>query len=256
MQRFALTAIVVALTVLALGWFTDLRGTLYHSLLGLTVVALLPFLLLATFLVFGIGASVLFALVPDLGIGNLASDALVDGAMESAGVRSFVRRYYRFLERQRHPLFWGTLAGVLLGALLCFAVLALFVLPGDSRTLDALGAASLRIEQAYDRDGAYPRPVDGTLVLDDATVRDGFGRPLVYAVKDRGPLHSWTLRSLGYDGRDDGADDLCMDGGNRLSRVADAVGRTADAFSAPREKSPRQTEHFAALRAARCARPR
>lgn len=248
-RRFLLAVALVALAVVLGGWFTGARQVMHAALLGVAVVAFLPFLV--------IGAGILLALL----VAAVATVAAVfsgdaggglEGAVEGGGAVVggggwLLPRYYRFLGRRRHPAFWGGLCGVLLGGLLLWGLLAILVVPGEARTVTALAAAQARLEQRYAADGGWPRPQQGQLVLEGEPLRDGFGRPLRYEVSGRWKLASWRLRSTGYDGVVSG-DDLCIAGASRLvamieqardlvgllGRVARGEGSTSDRLAGVR----------------------
>src|SRR5439155_4751853 len=89
----------------------------------------------------------------------------------NAGERFLVGPYYRFLARRRHPLFWGLGGGVLLGALLLWALIGAVVLPGEARTGKILIDAKDRIEHSYQEGHKFPT----SLADCGAPTVDGFG---------------------------------------------------------------------------------
>jgi hypothetical protein len=143
-----------------------------------------------------------------------------------------VRRYYRFWARIRHPGFWGVPFGALAGCVILGGLFVTLILPGEARTARVLDEAQRRIEGYYKKHRAYPRP-DRSGFLSNAALRDGqvirggvfqdgFGRPLLYRVSGWGPAASYTVKSLGFDGKL-GRDDLCISGATPLMNATNAV---------------------------------
>lgn len=222
MRRFGFTALAVALLVLVVGWFTGLRVVFHGAMLGVATIAFLPFLFIASLVLLFMAMAVAIALAGADGGDVPGGDAAGEAAF------GFVGPYYRFLGRQRRPEFWGVPVGVLLGGLLCWAALGAIVVPGEARTVEALAAASQTLDSAYETSREFPAPVEGALVVDGKPIEDGFGRSFIYETKSVGPAHSWSLRSRGYNGVDGGSDDLCVDGGNAVARLADAADALAN----------------------------
>ena len=166
-RKFALAAGITTTVVVALGWLTDLRGVLHGALLSFAIAALLPFVIIAA----GVAVILLVALVGAIAAalgdgGGDMSVAVEGGAGLIEGGARIAPKYYAFLARRRHPVFWGTGAGVFLGGLLLWAVLAIFVMPGETRTTDTLYEARARIELYYAEHGGLPKPdADHRLVL-------------------------------------------------------------------------------------------
>jgi hypothetical protein len=233
-RQFVITAVVVATTVLAIGWATGLRVVMHGALLSVAVAAFLPFVIIAVvlfvILVLGLVAAASGEAPVDLG-------GVDGGASFIEGGFHFIPIYYRFLARQRHPLFWGTPVGTLLGGLLLWGLLGALVIPGEMRTVQILGEAKTQIDQAYAKNGRFPAAEDGKLIEGGQTVVDGFGRPLHYAVSGKWKLASYRLASAGYDGEESG-DDLCVAGASGLMKLVSV----AAAFS----------DRLAGIRALRC----
>jgi hypothetical protein len=217
---FVGTSAIVAATVLMLALTTDLRAVMHGSLLVVSVAAFLPFILLGALLLLlllGLLLMGVFALLGDadlpvdldLEVAQDGTSEPADGAMPVIGVRA----YYRFLGRRRHPVFWGIPTGLLLGALSCWAVLGITVLPREVATAQRLTEVFETLE-AHD---AIPKPTeDDQLVLDGQVVLDGFDRPLRYQTRGAWKLRVWRARSAGADGRFETADDLCISGRTAL----------------------------------------
>jgi hypothetical protein len=108
-----------------------------------------------------------------------------------------------------------------------WGALALMRLPRESDTAETLQRAKLEIERIYQKDGSFPKPERGHLVIDGVTYEDGFGQPLVYDVTGAWKLATWTLRSHGFDERP-GNDDLCIGGETKLIALAE---RTVDKYT-------------------------
>jgi hypothetical protein len=238
-----LAAAVTALALVVAGWTSGLRQVMHGALLALATAALLPFALIAGALLVIAAAGLVVASAGALGgAHDLSPDHVGWGLGEAVveGGKRLIPRYYRFLARRRHPLFWGVAGGLLVGALLLWALIAVVVVPGEARTARALAAARADVEQSYATSGALPRPDDqGHLSIASGGARaDGFGRPLQYQVSGRWKLASWKLTSLGFDGRPS-SDDLCVSGSTKLFALADEAGIT---------------EHLAGVRALSCPR--
>jgi hypothetical protein len=231
---FAGSALVSAAAMIAVGWGTGLRETLHGSLIFLAVSALLPLLIAASVAALVLAVGVLLAITSAVS-GDTADVAGVErDLVASAGeglvawFRRGVRGYYGFLHRHRHAPLWGVPAGMVLGALAIWALLAWLVIPREAATLAILLHAKAAIEGEYERSGRYPEPAGGRYLASstaspsagDEVVRDAFGRNVLYETRGRWKARSFTLVSLGFDGRESG-DDLCVSGETRLQRWLD-----------------------------------
>jgi hypothetical protein len=222
-------AVLTTLFLVAVGWWTGLRQALHGVLLGVAVLGLLPFAIIFG----GLLAALLFAVLVGLHGGG---DAGPGGLIAEGGMRLLIP-YYRFLARQRHPAVLGVALGLPLSGLVLWALLSLFVLPGEARTVVILADASRRIEQEYRQTRHYPLPIaDGTLAelspggAHAGATLDGFGRPLRYQLSGTGPFAEYRLISLGFDGAP-GRDDLCISGGTRLSNLRKQAVRLIQALA-------------------------
>jgi hypothetical protein len=234
---FGVGAIAGLLGALLLGWLTPLRGVMHALLVSLAAHALVPFLIVLALIAVAAGST-------------LASTLLVgESGFGAASPRSpgghgrFVAAYLEYLRRQhRHPLAWGLSAGLGLGVIGIWLVLAALVVPLETRTLSALLLARVRIDAA--RAGAAPpaapapheplrasawsttasawrpevspwspAPGEGG----DAPVLDAFGHAIRYE-RDEAP-GGYTLHSQGLDGVMS-RDDLCVHGGAALDAPA------------------------------------
>ena len=240
---------LTALVVVAAGWFTDIRHAAHASLLAVAVVALLPLIIVAAFLLLALVGAILGAMGGDGG-----AELIITGGEE------FVVPYYRFLARRRHPVFWGVGLGVLAGGLVLLALIAGVIVPGETKTATALARAQEQLETHYKQKGSFPKPgPQGHLprsTFDAAAqgpLTDGFGRPLQYQLKGAWKLASWTLRSDGFDAAPNTADDLCVSGSTKLARAADLVGGGVNLIRrlATGEKAS-TTDRLEGIRALRC----
>jgi hypothetical protein len=224
--RFFLAAVITALIVLIVGWFTDVRQLLHWVLLTLAITAFLPFVI--------IGGGLAVGLILALAGAVLGADASVGAAIGEGAttVGSLLfHPYYRFLGRRRHPVFWGVPVGMLLGCLLLGGVIALVIVPAETRTVQILAETQQQIERVHKKSGRFPTPdAEGRLTSkalglqapgagNDDFILDGFGRPLHLRVKGKGILASYTLISWGYDGKP-GRDDLCISRSSDVSKFA------------------------------------
>jgi hypothetical protein len=247
---------ITAATLVVIGWMSGLRQVMHGALLALAVAALLPFVLVAGGLLVVMLIGFLLALSAAVaGAGDAFDDGL-PGAGEAVvdGGGWLIPRYYRFLGRQRHPVFWGIPAGGLFGGLLLWALLAVFVVPGETRTVRDLTEAKAGIERLYSESGGFPRPDEhGHLRLEPnrPVLEDGFGRPLNYDVSGRWKLASWTLTSLGFDGKPS-ADDLCVSGSTGLLEWAGKVEHVARLLNNIKSGSAPLADRLGGIRALRC----
>jgi hypothetical protein len=255
----AVTSLSIAAVIAAGGWITGARAAMHGTLLAISTVAFLPFVVLAAglALVFLLGA----LLVPVHGDGHGLEILLV-------GPARLFGPYYRLLFRlRRQPVAVGTLIGASLGALALWVLILVLVVPREVSTAAILVDVRDRID-AYRLDrGRLPPPSDdGTLPRttlglaagpgEDPTgpIADAFGRPIRYRVSGQGLWASYTLASLGYDGKP-GGDDICIEGAPRVARIVDkALDALGRAFG---DRRPRGSigAQIAALRALRCPSP-
>jgi hypothetical protein len=228
--RFIGIALAMALLVCAVGWFTDLRQMGHAALLTCATFAFLPFLIIMA----GIALTGLMFIVLMIAclFGHGGDVSMIDSGADIAQLGGeALPGYYRFLARQRHPFFWGIPAGTLIGGLVLWGFVAVFILPGEARTAQILIDAQIRLEQEYEKRGGFPAATDAGHILlrslgdenaaADAVLLDGFGRPVEYKKWGLWKVATWSLRSAGYDGKA-GRDDLCRHGGTKLGRFAEA----------------------------------
>lgn len=131
---FLLSMLAAAGAVVAIGWFTDVRDAMRGALIAVATFALLPFAIMAlgVFLALMLLAlSLILALLSDGG-GDVGGTEVAEPFV--AGGLRLMGPYYRWLARQRHPTFWGVSAGVVLGALVLWSMIATVVLPAETRT--------------------------------------------------------------------------------------------------------------------------
>jgi hypothetical protein len=228
--RFFLAAVITALIVLIAGWFTDVRQLLHWLLLTLAVTAFLPFVIIGG----GLAAGLILALAAAILGADASAGADIGEGATIVGVH-ILRPYYRFLARRRHPVFWGATAGLLLGCLLLGGVIALVIVPAETRTVQILAETQQQIEKFHKKTGRFPTPdAEGRLTSKaleaaraDDFILDGFGRPLHFRLRGKGILASYTLISWGYDGKP-GTDDLCISRSSDVSKwgalLADKLG--------------------------------
>ncbi|HET7543789.1 MAG TPA: hypothetical protein VFK05_28150 [Polyangiaceae bacterium] len=246
-REIVIVALLVALAVGALGWWTHVRSVMYGALLFFLAGALLPFLVLVVVL----ALLSIAAFVAALSGGDLHVAAPEASGVAEAWTR-FTSGYYRLLAKQRGPWFWGVALGFVIGTLALWAALAVWVVPGETRTMKILASARDDIERAQRESGKYPAPdADGHYVQQGNVVLDGFGQPLHYRVEGRWKLASYVLVSWGFDARPSD-DDLCVQGGGKLlgvSRAAEALARLLEG----NPDSASFSERLSSVRAARCS---
>jgi hypothetical protein len=243
-----------AAVVVGLGFATDLRQVMHGALLALGGVALVPFALIALGVLLYLLAVLLILLIGAAG-GEVSPEGVgLDelGGRLIAGGGLLIGPYYRFLARSRHPLVWGTLAGVLLGGLLLWALIAIVIVPREARTAELLAMAKQRVDRIYQTTGAFPgtEPAE-QLSVEGSPLLDAFGRPLRYRVSGKGHLASYTLGSLGFDGKPSG-DDLCVAGSGKLAVWADRAARLGQLVDTIASGSAPVADRLSGIRSLRC----
>lgn len=246
-RQFVISGFLIALAVLLVGLFTGLRAVMHVALLSVATVAFFPFV------VFAGGLALVIILAFAAALSGEDARAEEGGAESVVAVGSAIPRYYRWLAVQGHPLFWGTLSGMALGALLLWVFISVTVFPREAKTLNILADAREHIENVYAATGNYPEPVNNHLVIDGTEVHDGFGRPLLYERSGKSMVAFFMLSSSGYDG-EKGTDDLCVSGSTRLLEGLTTVVDLAKLISSFKrgEKMPAIPDRLAAIQALRC----
>jgi hypothetical protein len=261
---FLTAAAGTAAALVLAGWVTGMRQVMHAALLTFAVAALFPFVLIAGALLLVLLTAFVLVLA---GLGGGDGIPVGDGA-QAFGEGAFaaggwlIPRYYRFLARRRHPAFWGLAAGVLSGGLLLWVLIALIVIPGETRTVRRLTETKALIEKVYDETGRFPRPdTQGHLLLEERggagtaasgpAITDGFGRPLRYEVLGEWKLASWSLTSSGFDG-DPSADDLCVSGSTKLMEWGDKGAHLVRLLENIRAGSAPLDDHLAGIRILSC----
>lgn len=222
-----------AIAFAALGWYTQVRDWWYWGLLSAGVFLFLPVALILAGIALALFAAAMTALAALSLQGGDAGDGGGSMVVE-LGARSFIP-YYRWLSRQRHPAFWGTIFGIAGGGALLYIPVTLRIANPEARTVETLLWAKDRLEAAYRAAGEYPKPDESGRLPAEAVeekpgefrgagpLTDGFGRPLRYELKGAWKMASYRLVSNGPDGEPGGGDDLCVSGETRLARWAEAA---------------------------------
>jgi hypothetical protein len=246
---FAVTCVGVVAVIVAGGWLTDARLTMHAALLVVGAVAFLPLVVVFVGFVVAVLGLLVTALVAAAAedadvapVGELGAELMGAGAMATLP-------YYRRLFRMRRPAVWGGLAGLLLGAITLWGLLALLVIPQERETARRLAAAKVRIDEAYATDGRFPKPGPGDSLLDEGgeVVRDAFDRPLRYEVSGAWKLARYRVVSSGYDGAPS-SDDLCVSGSTEPLEWATKIREVA----AQLDPDASTGDGFAGIRALRC----
>jgi hypothetical protein len=267
---FGVGAVAGLLGALLLGWLTPLRGVMHALLVAFGAHALVPFLIVLAVIAIAAGSTLASTLlVGESGFGTAASPS-------SPGAHGrLVAAYLGYLRRQhRHPFAWGLSAGVGLGVIGIWLVLAALVVPLETRTLSVLLLARVRIDAA--RGGPTPPPAPAPLEPlrpsawstttsawrpeirpltpapsggGDAPVLDGFGHAIGYE-RSEAP-GGYTLRSAGLDS-ESSRDDLCVRGGAALEARA-PVRDPIQFIEALRENQVGWARQVEAIARARCA---
>ena len=236
---FVLAAVISALIVMIAGWFTDVRQMLHWVLLTLAVTAFLPFVIIGG----GVAAGLILAVVG--AVLGASGGEVVAAPFVFLGGHLFLP-YYRFLGSRRHPVFWGIPVGLLLGCLLLGGLIALVIVPAETRTVRILAETQQEIENLRKKTGRFPTPdAEGRLTLnalgrnaagagDGGFVLDGFGRPLHFRVRGKGIFASYALISWGYDGKP-GSDDLCISGSSQAGKWAEQAVLLAEKIGLDKE---------------------
>jgi hypothetical protein len=260
----ALTAVVVTGALLISAVAGGVRQIAYGALAALVLAGLWPLALLvggfAALMIVAIIAGVVGGeAVGDIGLGDVSEGVVRGGTKVTAW-------YYRLVIRAKHPVVWGVVAGVSIGTGLLWAFLVLSVFPRERQTLETLTRLQAAVELQYQTKGSYPASADGTVPTDlrvgpdaqsGAPVTDAFGHPIRYRVSGAWKVATYTIESLGFDGRQSD-DDLCVSGGTRLGtwaqRASTALRGLSAASAAPSSKLGLRWQ-LAAIQASRCEPP-
>jgi len=244
-----LATMVPAAVVVVIGWFTGAHYFAYRASMSVAAFLFFPFLVVGILLVIGLFAA--FAVPGEVVL------------LPVLGVYLF-KPYYRWLSRRRHPVFWGSWVGVLLGAVVLFGLNYWVILPGDAATAETLLRLETAIENVYDERKRYPEAdenghlrfaelngVDVPVI--DGVVVDGFGRPFEYEMEGRWRAARYRLRSYGYNGKPGGRDDLCLSHATRLARAAEFAAGVRDLLSPEEEgRIDRLTRSWDDIQSLRC----
>ena len=178
----ALCAVVTSVAVVAGGWVTNARQVLHALLYGVGTALFLPFLVIAGAIAFALFLGILVGLTA--GDAGVVEQSLAGDAAEG-GIR-LIRPYYRFLGRQRHPWLLGSIAGLILGCLGLWLLIALLIAPREAETAALMAQIQSDLEASYSPDRGFVADVEGKLLqsaLDPAAARvaieDSFGRSLI-----------------------------------------------------------------------------
>jgi len=181
---FIWTLLLITGVVVSIGWFTDIREAAHQCLLWVFVFAFLPFIIIA----FGL-CILLFSFVLCL-VGE-SSDI---GGLEQVGDGlKILKPYYRFLGKQKHPVFWAIPAGFLTGGLCLLALVYPLIVAKEAKTADLMMELQSALQAYQEEHGTYPRPdEEGRLGLADLGLtgtkpyaEDRFGQSIIYVVGDR-----------------------------------------------------------------------
>lgn len=253
-QLTVITLVVAAAFVVAAAT-TELRGALHGGLLALCVFALFPFVIIAAIVALILGLTLLFGVLNFDGGGAHVSDVAGFAETLQYAPRG-IRAYYGFLARHRRSVWLGVPAGLLLGTLIVWGLLATFVVPLELRTTELLLELQSEIEAHYARAHDYPSPLEGSHIAgpDGAPARDGFGRLLQYEVRGKWPAKSYQLASYGSDGVAS-ADDFCVNGATKLQKMLDTSAALMDLVERVRsfKTGAPLRDRLGAVRAIRCA---
>lgn len=239
-----ITAVLVCVAAVVAG----LDRVLVGGVQALATVVALPFVI-----ALAVAAVLIVPFIPFLIISYLTDDVLdlPDGDFVVEGVgRHIVKPYFRWIGKQRSPIFWGVPSGVVTA--LVFLAIVGYVRAAPERAAAAEAARKLEETRAlleklqgelraeYERTGKFPETFSAT---------DPYGNALSYVVVESRSRSSYTLTSLGPDGKPSD-DDLCVDElfrhdqGGALRRLANR------ALHGP-EPAPARCPAAAAKRAAR-----
>lgn len=246
-RPFAITLGITAVLVCTAAVVVGLDRVLIAGANALTTVVALPFVIAV-----GLILVLIVPFLPFLLISALTDDAfdLPDGESVVEGVgRHVVKPYFRWIGKQRSPIFWGVPCG-LVTALVFLAVVG-YVRAAPERAAAAAAARKLdetrallervqgELRDEYERTGQFPETV--------STV-DPYGHALAYVVVESRSKSSYTLTSLGPDGTPSD-DDLCVD--ELLRRDQGVLRRLARRVLQGPEPAPVRCPAAAAKRAAR-----
>ncbi len=256
--------------VMLIGWMTSVRPMIYGVVLSWFALAFLPFVIIAIGIV--LPFLMLLAFIASIFIG-LLTILMGGGAIVAAEVPLigysfeliplgvvFVKPFYSWLFRIKHPIIWGIVVGALLGAVGLGILLMTVILPGERRTTEILMVAQNAVHDFHKKHGKLPDGKDGFLRLDEGgkseAVVDGFGRPLLYSHATA----QFQLKSIGFDGKVGGGDDFCVHDQVKLTKWQMADGGSCLGYRKrhlQKQQSffqKRETRYRLQLRPKRCCR--
>lgn len=247
--KFLLATMVLAAAVVGIGWFTEAHVFAYRASVSVAIFAFFPFVITGALLILGVVGALL-----------ASPESIVFPVF---GFFLF-KPYYRWLSNRKHPVFWGSWVGVLLGAVVLFGLNYWVILPGDAATAETLLKLESAIEIVYDERKRYPgadenghlrvaelNGIDVPAI--DGVVVDGFGRPFEYEMEGRWRAARYRLRSYGYNGKPWGKDDLCLSHATRLARAAEFAAGVRDLLSSEKEgRIDRLTRSWDDIQSLRC----
>jgi hypothetical protein len=249
------TAVLVAGALVAAALATGVRRVAYGALAALLVAGLGPVALVVGGFALLLVASFVVGLLGGAHLRDESLGAAGEGVVHGGG--KLIRSYYRSLARVRHPVVWGFVAGAAAGTAIVWGALAFDVIPRERRTVEVLLRVRSALEQRYEADGSYPAPTESGAVPPGlaAETTDAFGRPIGYRLTGAWKIASYTLTSLGADGRPSD-DDLCVAGGTRagqwLERAAASMGALSETLLGEKTELGVRWQ-LQAVESARCA---
>jgi hypothetical protein len=224
-RLFLIAMALSALLVPSVGWLTGLRDAMHTALISVALLAFFPFAVIASGILLGLVGFAVSMLTSMLGDSGSAVEPNIGAPVVRAGAK-LMSPYYRWLASRRHPVFWGLPAGCLVGGIVLWGFIAIWIIPRETVTAESLARIQQLIDRKYSQDGRYPpADPDGQLqyavlgLSEPGVVVDAFGNPVAYHVAGRWLAASYQLRSYGFDGKRSG-DDLCYAGATKLARVA------------------------------------
>lgn len=218
-RPFAASVGITSVLVCSLAVVVGLDRVLRTGIDALAALVALPFVV-----AFCVIVLFLIVFLPFVLLSALADAPGGDAVVNSTG-KYIIAPYFRWIGKQRNPIFWGVPCGVVT-ALVCLAIIG-HVRSAHERKAAAeaerkvaetralLETAQADIRDEFARTSHLPQSL---------SVMDPYGRALSFVVIESSSMSSYTLTSLGPDGVVSG-DDICVD--DVLRRRESALRRLA-----------------------------
>ena len=246
-QYFVATVTTIIVLFLA-NYLGDFREVAQGALIGISIVAFLPILVVLSVLLAAFSLAILIAIVVvvtgvdidlDLDVGYLPLSLFV--------------LYYRWIFSISNPIIVGIVSGLVVFTASIWLYLVGIIIPLEQSNAADLVSLQKDLESYKKQHATYPQPIDGQLLFSENIVKDSFGREVIYETKNGRLFGSYRIRSLGYDGVRS-SDDICVEGRTKLSGVLSVSIKIFDVFASSDQTSKKSTtvQRLKALESLRC----